>query len=788
MINDRILNLLTCSSRMQTPLKEAPLRWSDLVARLGHSETITQNHADYVALPKAQQDELKDRGGFLAGTSKDGHRRAGCVLSRSCVTLDMDSLPDKDAMVTALKRLDALGAAYCVYSTAKHHPAKPRLRVVIPLNKDIEAELFPLVTILTAKLIQPELTWFDPTCDQPQRIMFFPTHCQDVAPVYHAGDNPFLNGMALIERDCPGWQDVTTWPSFPGAEKKVQREQKRQQDPTEKDGIVGAFCRVYDVPGAMAAFLPGVYEEAGEGRYTFVAGSTAGGALLYEDGKFLYSYHATDPASGQLVNSWDLVRLHKFGDLDDSAAPGLRGNTLPSFQAMADFARQDPDVINQIARDTFSTVSAAAGAETKDQDAGVELAKHQGDPLSERVLDLALQAWGVTARVNDITGRGEVEGLPPQYLRAAAINVLPTFLSDVLKPMGIKGASPTAIAEYMQLILAKSHYNPVVEMLDGTVWDGVDRLPILLDILGVDHEGLSATLVRKWLIQGVALARNTYGSGYGADGVLTLQGSQGIGKTLFFRRVAVKPDWYAEGVVLDFRNKDSQIQATAAWITELGELDETLRKEQSWLKGFITSAEDRIRAPYARAAEPRPRRTSFCATVNPDGFLWDTSGNRRFWTVPVERIDLEQLKSLPEAWFIQLWAEVNVWWAADPQGFRLTREEMALLAAVNEEHRRTLVGEEEIMELLDFSLPADQWEEFTASEILRMGRFDLLNGLNAAKVGKALQSIARRVEGVTFRTLDGRKLYRLPRRRSVAIVPGVEPGGREVKGSGANSI
>ena len=437
---------------------------------------------------------------------------------------------------------------------------------------------------------------------------------------------------------------------------------------------------------------------------------------------------------------------------------------------MVGLAREDPAVAELMAREAFGAVSTAAGVEATDREAGVELAKLQGEPLSERVLDLALQACGVTARVNDITGQGEVDGLPPQYLQQAALNVLPVFLSDVLKKIGIRGASPTAITDYLQLILARSHYNPVVQMMDTTVWDGEDRFPAVLDILGLAHNSFDAVLVRKWLIQGVALARNTYGSGYGADGVLTLQGPQGIDKTLFFRRLAVKSQWFAEGVVLDFRNKDSQLQATQAWITELGEVDETLRKEQPWLKGFITQTEDRIRAPYARAAEPRPRRTSFAATTNPEGFLWDTSGNRRFWTVQVEHIDLDKLKSFPEAWFTQLWAEANTWWVADPQGFRLTRDEQAQLTAVNEGHRRLLAGEEEILDLLDFTLPPSEWSWYTAGQVRRLEVGGPLSRFDSRAIGKALTSLASRCPGVEVDTRHKQSVYFLPVRRSMGLV------------------
>lgn len=132
----------------------------------------------------------------------------------------------------------------------------------------------------------------------------------------------------------------------------------------------------------------------------------------------------------------------------------------------------------------------------------------------------------------------------------------------------------------------------------------------------------------------------------GADGVLTLKGNQGIGKTSFFAVIALKADWFSEGVSINTDNKDTIIQATGSLIAELGELDSILKREQSAQKAFLTAARDMYQLPYARVAVRRPRRTSFCATVNPEEFLNDETGSCRFWTVHVGNIDVERLNSL----------------------------------------------------------------------------------------------------------------------------------------------
>lgn len=201
--------------------------------------------------------------------------------------------------------------------------------------------------------------------------------------------------------------------------------------------------------------------------------------------------------------------------------------------------------------------------------------------------------------------------------------------------------------------------------------------------------------------------------------MLVIQGPQGIGKTTLFRKLAVRSDWLAEGVTLDMKNKDYIIQAVGVWIAELGELESTLKKEQASLKAFITQKMDRIRAPYAREATDRPRRTSFGATVNQEAFLRDETGARRFWVVPVEDMDTDELNRLPPEWFVQLWAEVYLWWWESPQGFRLSRTEREHLNQLNQQYQEALPGEEEIRQALDFDLPVEAWKEFSAAQFIR---------------------------------------------------------------------
>ena len=758
MENNRPLTIYTASSRKQTVLQAAPTDVQGLFERLGVSQALPVTHEAYTTITKAKQDELKDIGAFIAGELKNGRRRSGCVLARCAAVLDADNLP-AGSTEDFIRRVEGLGCCYLVYSTAKHSPATPRLRVVVPLAQDIPAEQYAPVARLLCKLIQLEMTWFDPSTDEAGRIMYYPAHCQDIAPVLYMADKPLLDAAALLAQ-LQDWRDAVSWPRFP-REQAPAKVAAKQEDPEGKTGVVGAFCRVYDVPAAMEKFLPGVYvPTTADDRYTFAAGSSWGGATVYEGGKFLFSHHATDPAGGRLVNAFDLVRMHRFADLDDEAKEGTPAGRLPSYTAMTALAREDSAVSDVRAREAFAAATADFKDVETDEEAAMELGRCEGKTLSTSIVRLALKAFGIQAKRNLITGAVEITGMPTAYSKEGAANTLPTFLMDNLRSIGVKGASRTAVMDHLANIFDENRYNPVLDMLGRTVWDGHSRFPELLRIISVSSSSLEATLVRKWLIQCVAMANNTIDRREAAEGVLTLQGGQGLGKTLFFRRLSVSSEWFAEGVTLDLKNKDSVISATGAWITELGELDSTLKREQSILKAFLTSPSDRIRAPYAREAETQPRRTSFCATVNPGTFLKDDTGDRRFWVVPVDKIALQTLIELPDSWFVQLWGEAVTWWVQNPQGFRLTAEERGRLEASNRRYRELLPGEEEIRQAFNFELPMERWGEFSGSEL--RGQLLFLDRTTTQQVGRVLAKLAREDERITRRTLDGYPLYRLP--------------------------
>ena len=381
--------------------------------------------------------------------------------------------------------------------------------------------------------------------------------------------------------------------------------------------------------------------------------------------------------------------------------------------------------------------------------------------LTSADIENILAELGITVRLNVISGTVDIQGLPPEFSTTNAPNVLPVYLSDYIKRHHMK-CSKQDLEDCLVLIEDKYRFNPFEEMLLANPWDGKERIKELAEILDIDPDGVEfKTYVIKWLWQTVSLALNDDDDPAGGDGVLTLQGDQGTGKTRFFKVLAINADWFAEGVSINTDNKDTIIQATGSVIAELGELDSTLKREQSALKAFLTSARDMYRLPYARAAVRRPRRTSFCATVNPEEFLNDETGSRRFWTVHVGNIDVEHLNSLSKEWLTQLWAQVyELYHKPNPQGFRLTRKEREMLEKSNERYSKPIAGEIEIMDALDWESPVSKWKWYRTCDLkskLNMYR------ITPAQIGKALARISSRDPRIETKAPGNVKQYRLPR-------------------------
>ena len=361
MINDRHITIATAGSRKSINWVTGSLMWSEYCDKLRSPIKSKETLQEYLSYTKARQDELKDVGGFVGGSLAGGRRKADAVTGRDLVTLDLDNVP-RGGTNDILKRVGSLGCAAAVYSTRKHSDYSPRLRVIIPLDQTVTADEYEPIARKLAEMIG--LVYCDPTTFEASRLMYWPSCSSDSQYVCEIYDNAFCSGKGILAL-YDDWHDISSWPQIPGADAIEKRRLAKQEDPTTKHGIVGAFCRTYSIQEAMEKFIPGMYEPTEDAnRYTYTGGSTAGGAVIYDGDLFLFSHHATDPCSGQLVNAWDLIRLHMYGDRDDDAKEGTPTAKMPSYLAMKTLAANDKAVTDVMARERIEAANEAFSEES----------------------------------------------------------------------------------------------------------------------------------------------------------------------------------------------------------------------------------------------------------------------------------------------------------------------------------------------------------------------------------------------------------------------------------------
>ena len=323
---DTNIIIATGRSRSARSWKSQKMTWSALANKLAEPTVTNETAAEYAKMSKADQGQKKDVGGFVGGyIPKNGRRVRGAVKERYLITLDADN-PSEDFLLDLDMELG--GMEYVLYSTHSHTADNPRYRVIIPVDRPMAPDEYQAVSRRIADNIGIES--FDPSTHQAERLMYWPSHPKDVEYVYQRGEGNLVSVDQCLStyRD---WRDTSLWPT---SEKESQIRldaAKKQGNPLEKKGLLGAFCRCYSITEAIEKFLPGVYEPTQvEGRYTYTEGSSVGGLVIYDNDTFAYSNHATDPISGKLVNAFDLVRIHLFGAKDIGEDPATAVTKLPS--------------------------------------------------------------------------------------------------------------------------------------------------------------------------------------------------------------------------------------------------------------------------------------------------------------------------------------------------------------------------------------------------------------------------------------------------------------------------
>ena len=700
--NDKALDVAVGNSRKTKTWKNRPMQWSELLDRMAKETRTPETVAEYKAMGRDQQSEIKDVGGFVGGYCNNGNRSD--IRHRSILCLDADFATSslwEDWLWTQ-------GWAAAVYSTHKHTPEKPRLRLVVPLARNVTPEEYQAIGRRVAADLG--IDQFDDTSYQPQRMMYWPSASQDAVYVFDYCDGPFLDPDAVLAT-YHDWRDVSSWPMSSRVNEVIKKTAAKQKDPLEKPGLVGAFCRAYSIEEAIETFVP-VYQPSVGDRYTYTEGSTADGVVTYE-GKFSYSHHATDPAAMQLCNAWDLVRLHKFAMLDEDVDPSKPATSRPSYKAMMDLAAADEKVRMQIVEDRVA-------------EAGEDFA--EGLPVVEdwtkklRLTEKGAIASTIENVVVILNGDPALAGkvaLDQMANNFVALDRLPwrdvkygsqwvdsddaALRYYLEKKYGLSGKDK--IFDAVNVVALQNAFHPVKNYLESCTWDGVQRVEtLLIDYMGAEDCPYTRAVTRK--VMAAAVAR-IYRPGCKFDHMLTLRGAQGLGKSSFIGLLGGQ--WFSDSMST-VQGKEAMEQIQGVWIMEVGELAGMRKAEVEAIKLYITKRTDRFRPAYGRRMQEFPRQCIFIGSTNESQFLRDTTGNRRFWVVdtPHEPPRDFWAELTPET-ISQIWAEaVAIYKAGEP--LYLSKEMEAVAREVQETYEEENPKVGIVAQYLERLLP-DDWEE-----------------------------------------------------------------------------
>ena len=735
------------------------ITWEQFLNRLREPLRTGETVREYQTMDKESRDRAKEAaGGFVAGALSGRQRKKEAVLSRSMITLDADhARPDSWERATLL-----MEQRMCCYSTHSHTPAAPRLRWVIPTDRPMTPDEYPAVARRVADWLG--IGEMDPSTYEIARLMYFPTCPLDGDYVFHEQAGPVLSVDEVLSTygDGEAWKDASLWPCAESERAVLARAQQRAGEPTEKAGIVGLFCRAYDVPAAIDAFLQDCYEPAGEDRYTYLKGSTAAGAVLYDGGAFLYSNHATDPAGGRSCNAFDLVRIHLFSQYDDAEEGDVPVTKLPSYKKMCDFCASLPAVKDQILaerkaaadRDFGDLIGAreAAAAEPDGSETlaaakpGIQEGSASPDAGAAKRPEATERRWQDALTVSSKTGIPEATidnallilrndpllagrfGLSDfddrRYVRDRmpwedqnGRRAYPDLWVDsddsglrlyFSKVWGIIGKN--IIDDALQVAELRNRFHPVRDYLNSLSWDGVERLDsMLIRHMKAEDTPLTRAMTRKWM---VAACKRVFEPGCKFDTMLVLiSPTQGSGKSMVGDTLA--GPWFKDGIK-NVDQKDAMQDLRGKWIVEMGEMAATRKSTNESIKQFIACRRDAYRPSYGRYTRDFPRQCVFIGSTNCEEFILDETGGRRFWPVDVSAAkpgdSADRIRGL-KAERDQLWAEAMYRYR---QGETLYLEGDLLLESLRAQAHHTQDDEwlGMLQDYLDKPLP-DGWDRMS---------------------------------------------------------------------------
>lgn len=389
--------------------------------------TTGERLRDYLKLPEEDQKHLKSVAGWFFRTQVEGGKRnRGSGRPSDMITLDFD-YATPEFFQSIIDKARCSEWCWFIHTSRRHTPEKPRFRLFIFLAAPLPNDFYGPASRIVASYFDPEMQFVDKVSFRPAQMMFMPTASRDSEFVFVDNtDGALVDWQDLLETfelAVGDWRDIGNLPKIAGEE--LRNVAEKAENPEEKQGPVGNWCRAYNVPDAIEAFLSDIYEPVdgswSKPRYTYLGGTTTNGAEVQDDGLFLYSHHGSDPVSDQLVNSFDLVRIHKFGHLDHEKGVDLTDKPItqyPSYKAMLDWMKDDGNYRSEVVKSQYDM--AAMAADFTDDMVAVGHVDPNDEGTTEEVI-LSPEEW---QEINDLVGVDHVgrdfDQLPTMRLKKKA--------------------------------------------------------------------------------------------------------------------------------------------------------------------------------------------------------------------------------------------------------------------------------------------------------------------------------------------------------------------------------
>ena len=648
---DRSLKVAYGSGRKAWKWSNKTITFDELCERLKTPIRTPETAEEYPRLPKEERDSIKDKGGLVGGHLREGRRKADHVICRSIGSHDIDE-PD-DGFLDRFRKNHRFSAV--VYSTHGHLPEAPRYRIFTPFTRDVSPDEY--VAIMRWLAQEMGIECVDRCSYRVHQLMYWPTVPSNGEYICERFDGEWLDPDSFLA-EHPGWEDVTTLPTSSKESTLVKRDVKRQQDPLSKTGTIGAFNNAfYPIQKLLETELADVYEPTShENRYTHIGSSGTAGAVIYDD-RFLYSNHATDPAYGKLLNAFDLLRIHRWGDMDEKE----------SLQEALAYAASLPEVRNILREERMRRSGDDCLDLLEDEEDDSWTARLEYEPRTGKLANtlqnckLIMQNDPFMKHIvfNQLADGMEVKGeipweRPSKFWRDADDAQLICYVDDHYGTFSQRNYD-IAVTKAVD----DRSYHPIRDYFASLPpWDGEPRVDtLLISYLGAEDNQYVRAVSRKTLC---AAYKRIYNPGIKFDYMVVLNGAQGIGKSTFISNLGM--EWFSDSLNLsDMNDKTAAEKLQGYWIMEIGELAGMKKADLDKVKAFVSRKNDIYRASFGKRVTPHLRQCIFFGTTNNEnGYLRDITGNRRFWNVRVTGKGIYKPWQMTPEVVAQVWAEVKV--------------------------------------------------------------------------------------------------------------------------------